>query len=308
MFDRGSRRLIGMVLGVCASCVVALGVTTDMAFAQPPAQEAQRSWGLVETNGTKLYYDEAGTGSPVILIHGGWLNSRQWDEQMTVLSRHYRVIRYDCRGSGRSPLGDSTYAHDDDLAALFTQLHIERAQIIGLSAGAQVAIDFTLSHQASVASLMIGSSPLGGFDTGPEFQDGMRGVIGAGVADDLELLHQRIWAFAPFRVASGMPGVRNRLDAMILHDNTWAANRPNAPKAKRPPTPPAARLAEIKVPILVVIGTGEMTGLVKEGEFVAQNIPGAEIVRVENAGHFANLEQPTQFDDIALEWLGRVRR
>src|SRR5687767_10535940 len=82
------------------------------------AQEIQRSWGFVETNGTKLYYEAAGSGIPVILIHGGWLNSDQWDDQMAALSRNYRVIRYDFRGAGRSRLGDSTYAHYEDLAAL----------------------------------------------------------------------------------------------------------------------------------------------------------------------------------------------
>jgi pimeloyl-ACP methyl ester carboxylesterase len=271
------------------------------------AQPAPHSRGFVETNGTKLYYEEAGSGSPVVLIHGGWLNSQQWDEQMALLSRDYRVVRYDCRGSGRSVMGDSVYAHDDDLSALLAHLHIDRAQIVGVSAGAQVAIDFALSHPAMVTSLMLGSSPLGGFDTGQEFRDGMRGVAAAGVADDLELEQQRIWAFAPFKVASGMPDVRKRLDELILHQYTWATNRPTSPKSKRGPTPPGARLGEIKIPTLVVVGTGEMPGLVSEAEFVARTIPGAQIERIENAGHFPNLEQPKRYDDLLTNWLRRTK-
>ena len=111
----------------------------------------------------------------------------------------------------------------------------------------------------------------------------------------------------PFRVASGMPEVRKWLDEMILHQYTWASNRPNAPKAKRPPAAPATRLGEIHVPVLVVVGTGEMPGLVNEAEFVAHSIAGAELVRIENAGHFPNVEQPKRFDDIAATWLKRTK-
>jgi 3-oxoadipate enol-lactonase len=287
-------------------CIV-LGITVSGPGALLRAQEVPHSWGFVTTNGTKLYYEEAGSGPPVVLVHGGWLNSRQWDHQMALLSRDYRVIRYDCRGSGRSVIGDSTYAHDDDLAALLAHLHIDRAQLVGVSAGAQIAIDFTLNHPASVTSLMVGSSPLSGFDTGPEFRAGMIGVMTAGVADDLELEHQRIWDFGPFRVASGMPEVRKWLDEMILHEYTWVLNRPTSPKPRRAPTPPGTRLGEIKVPVLVVVGTGEMPGLVNEAEFVAHTVVGAEIVRVKDAGHFPNIEQPEQFDDILTKWLKRAK-
>lgn len=269
---------------------------------------ALQTRGFVQANGTKLYYQEEGGGPAVILLHGGWLNSRQWDDQMPVLSRNYRVVRYDVRGAGRSPLGDSSYAHFEDLAALLAHLKIERAHLIGLSAGSQIALEFTLNHPAAVRSLMIGASPLAGFDLGGEFTEGMRGVVSAGAAEDLELLHERVWAFAPFRVASRMPEVRRVLDEMIVHQNTWAANRATAPRPKRPPTPPAARLAEIKAPVLIVVGEGEMPAFVKEAEFVARNIAGAELVRVKGAGHFVNLEQPKKYNEIATRWLRRVDR
>src|SRR5687767_3783286 len=193
------------------------------------AQQIQRSWGFVETNGTKLYYEAAGSGPPVVLIHGGWLNSQQWDDQMAALSRQYRVIRYDFRGAGRSRLGDSIYAHYEDLAVLLKRLEIESAHLIGLSAGGQIALDFALTYPNAVRSLVIGASPLRGYDLGTEFTEGMRGVTSAGAAEDLQLTHDRMWAFAPFRVAGTMPEVRNRLNGLILHANTWAASRPNAP-------------------------------------------------------------------------------
>ena len=287
---------------------VVIMICTLSAIPLHAGAEAQKSgprFGLMSVGSTKLYYEVAGEGAPVVLLHGGWLNSEQWDDQFSILSRRYRVVRYDFRGAGRSPLGEGEWSHYEDLAALLKGLGIERAHLVGLSAGGQIAIDFAITHPEAVLSIAVGASPLRGYDLGQEFTDGTRGVVAAGVADDPQLVHDRIWAFAPFRVASTMPRVRERLNAMIVHQNQWAASRPNATR----PTPldpaPAARLKDIKAPALVIVGDGEMPALQKEASFVAQSIPGARLARVKNAGHFVNLEQPERYNRIILDWLQR---
>lgn len=269
------------------------------------AQEPQSTRGFFATNGTRLYHEIAGTGPPVVLIHGGWLNSAQWDHQFTLLSRKYRVLRYDMRGYGRSALGqpDSGYAQHEDLAALLKHVGMERPHIVGVSAGAQAAIEYAVHYPDAVASLLLGASPLAGFDMGQEFTEGMRGVVTAGAADSLQVLHDRVWAFAPFRVAAGMPDVRRRLNEMIVHQNTWAGQRPGAPRAKRPQTPASARLGEIRSPTLVVVGDGEMPALRSEADFVARNVSGARLIVIRGAGHFPNLEQPKHFNGVLLDWL-----
>lgn len=292
----------------CVRYSAALAISICLVHAGLQAQDARHVFGLLPVTSTKLYYEVAGEGPAVVLLHGGWLNSRQWDEQFSALSRKYRVVRYDVRGAGRSAIGDSAYAQYEDLAALLSALGIERAHLIGLSAGGQAALDFALTYAHSVRSLVIGASPLRGYDLGKEFTDGMRGIISAGVADSLQLTHDRMWAFAPFRVASTMPRVRHRLNAMILHQNTWSANRPNRPRPKPLDPPPAPRLGEIRIPVLIVVGDGEMSALKKEAEFVAKSIPGAKLVVIKNAGHFVNLEQPEQYNKIIIDWLTRFER
>lgn len=283
-----------------AIAVVMLAVVgASPVHAQLPAHQI----GFFPVPGTRLYYEVAGTGPVVVLLHGGWLNSRQWDEQFAELSRTYRVIRYDVRGAGRSPLGDSTFAHYEDLAALLDGLNVREAHLVGLSAGGQLAIDFVLAYPDRVRSVVVGASPLRGYDLGPEFTAGMRGVIAAGVADSLQLIHDRMWAFAPFRVASTMPRVRERLNAMIVHQNTWATSRPGAPRPRLAERPPAERLGEIKVPMLVIVGDGEMPALKTEAAFVARSVPDARLEVVKNAGHFVNLEQPSRYTAVIRRWL-----
>lgn len=277
------------------------------AFAQSvAAQNTAPTWGFAESNGTKLFYEVAGSGSPVVFVHGGWLNSEQWDEQFTLLAKTHRVVRYDFRGAGRSPLGDSAYSHADDLAAIFKALNIDRADLVALSQGSQISIDFVLAYPDKVRSMMIGGSPLSGFDMGPEFIAGMRGVMSAGASDDPQLTYDRMWAFAPFRVASTMPDVRKRLDDMIVHQNTWAASRTGAPRSKPYSVPPATRLTSINKPVLVVVGEGDMEAFQREAEYVSKQIPGARLIRVKDAGHFVNLEQPQKYNQILLDWLKQV--
>jgi pimeloyl-ACP methyl ester carboxylesterase len=291
---------------VSVSAVVVVLMIAPFSTQASLAQTPSPTWGFVENNGTKLFYEVAGSGSPVVLVHGGWLNSEQWDEQFALLSRTHRVVRYDFRGAGRSPLGDSAYSHAEDLAAIFKALNIDRADLVGLSQGAQISIDFVLAYPDKVRSMMIGGSPLSGFDPGPEFLAGMRGVVSAGASDDPQLTYDRIWGFAPFRVASTMPEVKHRLDDMIVHQNSWAANRAGAPHSKPYSAPPATRLSEIRKPVLIVVGEGDMDAFRREADFVSKHIAGARLVQVPGAGHFVNLEQPAKYNDILLSWLKHV--
>lgn len=93
--------------------------------------------GRVEVGNGSLYYEEAGTGAPVILVHGHSLDHRMWDEQFSVLAKKYRVIRYDLRGYGisSSQTEDYQFTHAEDLVTLMDSLHIKKAHIVGLSLG-----------------------------------------------------------------------------------------------------------------------------------------------------------------------------
>src|SRR5689334_13901882 len=91
--------------------------------------------GFAEVNGTQLYYEMAGQGEPLVLIHGRLLHSGQWDEQFLEFAQHYRVIRHDVRGFGKSRMRDSG-SDVEDLRALLDYLHIDHAHLLGLSMGA----------------------------------------------------------------------------------------------------------------------------------------------------------------------------
>src|SRR5689334_18674770 len=95
---------------------------------------------IVEVNGAKLYYEMAGAGVALVLIHSSFCDQRMWDDQFSVFAQECRVIRYDLRGFGKSAMPETPFSFIEDLRELLGALQTERACIVGLSLGAYVAI------------------------------------------------------------------------------------------------------------------------------------------------------------------------
>ena len=118
--------------------------------------------GFVESNGTQLYYEMMGEGHPLVLIHGGYMDRRMWDDQFAVFAQHYRVIRYDVRGFGQTALPPVPYTDREDLSHLLSFLGLEKTYLIGLSLGGEIAIDFTLDYPGMVDALILVGSSISG--------------------------------------------------------------------------------------------------------------------------------------------------
>src|SRR5262245_50478023 len=120
--------------------------------------------GLAEVNGTRLSYEAAGEGHPLVLVHGFAADTRAWDDQLAVFARHYRVVRYDARGFGRSalPVEGTPYRHEDDLLALLAYLGVGPAHVLGHSMGGATAVKFALAHAEHTSSLALADSGLEG--------------------------------------------------------------------------------------------------------------------------------------------------
>jgi pimeloyl-ACP methyl ester carboxylesterase len=93
-------------------------------------RSTQLEAGFTEVNGTQLYYEALGEGHPLVLIHGGYMDRRMWDDQFYAFAEHYRVIRYDVRGFGKSELPQVPYADRQDLYDLLNYLGVEKAYLL----------------------------------------------------------------------------------------------------------------------------------------------------------------------------------
>src|SRR5690606_6601331 len=121
------------------------------------------STGFADINGARLYYEVAGEGPALVLLHAGICDSRMWDDQFAAFAKHYRTVRYDLRGYGQSNPVAGRFAHYEDLRALLDHLGIERAYLIGVSFGGMIAIDFTLTYPQRVAGLILVGTGVDGY-------------------------------------------------------------------------------------------------------------------------------------------------
>lgn len=239
-----------------------------------------------------LHYEASGAGDPVVLIHGFSLDRRMWKPQIEALEKKFRVIRYDLRGHGRSAPPDAPYAPVEDLASVLDALGIERAALVGLSAGAELATDFAIASPARVTRLVLAAPGLSGYRPsapldwmGPVFQ-----AAGAGEPERAASL----WAETPI---------------MALHTNTAEAGfvreiaRDNGrlwsykSNPARPLTPPAiGRLAEVTCPALILVGDKDLPHIREAAGLLEKGIAGARLVTLPGAGHLVNLDTPEPFN------------
>lgn len=257
---------------------------------------------FVEVNGGPLAYDVAGDGSPLVLVHGGLGDRRMWDGQFEALAKSFRVIRYDQRGYGDSPMTAGLVAFHEDLSGLLLALDIAQANIIGLSYGAQVATDFMLAHSEMVVSLISVSSVVGGLseETRALIEEVDR-VAEEGDLDQAVELELRLWIDGVGRRPEEVdPGVREAVRAM--NREAWDQADSDIDIVALDP-PARARLAEIAVPTLVVVGELDIPDVQATAELLLREIPGARRVTIPQAAHHPQMEQPAVFNQAVLAFL-----
>ena len=111
--------------------------------------------GQVNVGGASLYYEAAGAGSPIVLLHGLDLDHRMWDEQVAPLAHAHTVVRYDLCGFGRSTAESHSGTHAADLKALLDHLELVPVSLVGISLGGGVAFDFAIAYPNAVRALIL---------------------------------------------------------------------------------------------------------------------------------------------------------
>ena len=264
----------------------------------------QTRTGIAEVNGARLYYEVAGAGHPLVLIHAGIADSRMWDDQWDVFARHYTVIRYDVRGCGRSVPPPGQFAPQEDLRTLLHFLQIETAFLLGISMGGAIAIEFTLAHPEMVDALVTVGSRAPGARPSDEMIAAWKSVDEVLEAGDIERANElelRMWVDGPYRGPDVVdPAVREGV--RVMNGNNFLVG---SEESEPQPLEPFAitRLEEIRVPTLVIYGDLDQPDVQQGGEELARRIGGAKKLVMSGAAHMPSMEQPDEFNRVVLEFL-----
>lgn len=244
-----------------------------------------------------IAYDVRGSGPTVVLIHGGVLDRRMWDREADAWSSRFRVVRYDLRGHGASADVTGPFSPLDDLSAVLDAVGAQRAHLVGLSLGGRVALDFAIERPQRVDRLVLaGAFPSGARTT--EAPPGIDSLMAAARRGDVD----RAAALAADMPAFLAPPAKARWVRGLVMANARLFRQ--SPLAERPISPPAmARLAEVRVPTLVVVGDKESRDILIAADSLTRGIRGVTRVTVPGAGHLVNVWAPEAFDRAVMEFL-----
>ena len=270
--------------------------------------ELTSTTGFLDLPGASLYYECAGQGHPLLLIHAGIADSRMWDEQFSIFARRYRVIRYDVRGFGQTRLEQGTFASHEDAATLLNAFDAPKAHIIGVSHGSEIALDFTLTHPEMGASLVMVAPTVGGEPLSERirhFIHDENALMEQGDVEAATELNMRLWVDGIHRTPEQVnPTVRQRVYAMQYH--AFTIPMPEGIEEEELQPPAIMRLSEVRAPTLVIVGNLDLPEKLQLATHLASTIPGARQRIIAGGAHMVSMEQPDEFKRVVLDFLGKV--
>ena len=264
-------------------------------------------------NGVNLYYEEHGSGFPLVWSHEFAGDYRSWKPQVQFFSRRYRVITYNARGYPPSDVPESLddYTQEqsvDDLRGLLVHLNIERAHIGGLSMGGNVALNFGLTHPEMARSLIVAGTGAGTTDPEP-FRRNVNARADMMREGGMEAMGD--YSNSPTRVQllrKDPLGYEEFRRGFLEHSPIGSALTFSGVQGRRPPIfDLEERMRALDVPTLIMTGD-EDEPCIEPSVFMKRCIPRSGLVVMPQAGHAINLEDPDLFNRIALDFLTAVEQ
>lgn len=257
--------------------------------------------GFLPCNGAEIYYELAGAGETIVLLHGAPLDSRMWRPQMEALSQKYQVLRFDMRGMGQSLDPGIPFTLYVDLHSLLAQLGIESATFVGASFGCYAAVEYALAfpHQANGLVLLC---PGGFAPPSASYQQRLQPFqeqFGMGNMKEAVEIILHIVLDGPDQERGRVQPHRQWLKE-IYADIYRKAQPATMPKWLEPD--PRSRLAEISVPTQVVIGELDHSDFLKAADTLVQTIPGAEQIRLPQSAHLPSIDNPDAVNQIIVDF------
>lgn len=261
-------------------------------------------------NGVNLHYAIAGRGQPLLLIMGLGAPAAAWDpvfvEQMT---QTHRVITYDNRGTGLSDKPDEPYSiamFASDAVGLLTALDIPRAHVFGVSMGGMVAQEMAIHYPQRVASLILGCTTPGGKHAVPAPPESLRALEGrAGLTPEEAAREGWKLSFSEEFIRTHRAELEAHLSRLLAHPTPRFAYERHFQATMTLRV--YKQLKDIAAPTLVVTGRDDVLIPAANSEILAREIPNAELVIFDNAGHGFVTSAREPLLRVLTEFLSRQR-
>lgn len=275
-------------ISLAAALATALALTSAFALErwqrlpEPPAMPVSNVAGYAPVNGIQMYYAVYGAGDPVLLVHGGLGHADLWANQVRDLMKDHTVIVADSRGHGRSSRNAEAYSYDlmaADYLALLDYLKFDKVALVGWSDGGIIGLDIAMKHPERLSKLFAHAA----------------NVTVDGV--DPKVMESKVFNAYIGRMGEAyakMSRTPDQFDAFVEQIGQMWASQPNWSDAE---------LAKITVPTAIVLGDHDEAITRAHTEHMAQVIPGARLVILPDASHFAMLQDPKGYTKAVRDFL-----
>lgn len=255
---------------------------------------------VIKANGIDIYYEEQGSGSPLVLIAGLGYTLWEWHQMVPYLADHFRVISFDNRGVGQTDKPAGPYSASllaADLAGLLKALGIPKATIMGHSMGGFIAQAFALEHASLLDKLILASTNFGGPHHAPITPEAMKVLT--------DVSSDPLTRFKNGLLVSTAPGFAENQPEMLQAWLDWRLANPlhlagyQAQMAIGMGLLAEAacfehKLTQVTAPSLVLFGAHDKVVPPANASLLANQLPNSTIHILENAGHFFPIETPRQ--------------
>lgn len=265
--------------------------------------------GLFESaSGCRMWYEDLGSGTPLVFIHGWCMSSSVWKCQQDRLSETFRIISVDLRGHGQSSLPEDGFSIDGcvlDLAELLEYLSVTGAILVGWSLGAFVAVETIVSHRGRFAGLvLVGATPC--FVSTEEFPHGLSALEVAGMLKKVERNIER--ALAGFKPLLFSATECETSEYKTVLDSVQIPSTATALQALQALTEADMRskLPLVDCPVLVIHGDTDRICLPQASRYISEHIAASELLTFPECGHAPFITQCDSFNEHLKQFLGRI--
>lgn len=253
----------------------------------------------------QLAVEHAGTGEFVIFLHGIGGNRRNWHDQIEAFAPNFHAAAWDARGYGDSddydgPLTFTQYG--DDLARVLDHFHVARAHVVGLSMGGRIAMDFVARYPDRLLTLTLCDTHKGfaGFS-----DEKKKAFIASRKEPLINGKEPKDIAEPVARTLIGPKASEAAFRALV--DSMTRLHKESYIKSIEASAMLDVRddLGAIRVPTHVVVGSDDTLTTVAMAQEITDEIPGATLTIIADAGHLVNIEKPAEFNTAVLAFLQR---
>lgn len=265
-------------------------------------------------DGVRLYFEETGSGHPLILVHefaGDW---RSWEQQMRYFGKRYRTVAFNARGFPPSDVPEQVASYSqaraaDDILAVLDHIGAAKAHIVGLSMGGFATLHFGLRHPQRALSLCIGGCGYGAeLDKRESFRAEADVIADMIRSEGMPAFAER-YAYGPTRVQYENKDPRGHAEfkkMLAEHSAAGSANTQQGVQKERPSLYTMVEdMKRIDVPTLIITGDEDWPCLLP-GILMKQSIPSSALVVMPNAGHAINIEEPEEYNRLVGDFLSQV--